>query len=107
MYLRSSGYQPRSDGCDTSTPRTTGKAISPGPEIQTDADIERWMKQHTESAYHPCCTAKMGTDEMAVVDAETRVRGVEGLRVVDASIMPSMVRCVRRAHAHKTGLYKC
>ena len=62
----------------------------PGPDVQTDDQIDAFLRQHLETAYHPCGTAKMGaaSDPMAVVDPQTRVIGVTGLRVVDASIMP-------------------
>ncbi|SUB72705.1 Choline dehydrogenase [Pluralibacter gergoviae] len=49
------------------------------------------MRNHAETAFHPCGTCKMGYDEMAVVDGEGRVHGMEGLRVVDASIMPVII----------------
>jgi choline dehydrogenase len=63
--------------------------LSPGPEVETDEEILEWVANDAETAYHPSCTAKMGVDEMSVVDPETmRVHGVEGLRVVDASVMP-------------------
>ena len=63
--------------------------ISPGPSVDTDQDILDWVAQDAETALHPSCTAKMGVDDMAVVDpASMRVHGVEGLRVVDASVMP-------------------
>ena len=63
--------------------------ISPGPSVQTDQEILDWVAEDAETALHPSCTAKMGTDEMSVVDPATmRVHGVEGLRVVDASVMP-------------------
>lgn len=65
-----------------------GAEIQPGANIQSDATIDSWLRQGLESAYHPCCSCKMGTDEMAVVDPETRVRGVARVRVVDASIFP-------------------
>ncbi|MEL7155219.1 MAG: choline dehydrogenase [Actinomycetota bacterium] len=65
--------------------------ISPGPEVETDDDILRWVAADAETALHPSCTAKMGLDAEAVVDPLTmRVHGVEGLRVVDASVMPSI-----------------
>jgi choline dehydrogenase len=65
-----------------------GKEISPGPNVQTDEEILDWVAEDGESAYHPSCTCKMGYDEMAVVDEQCRVHGVENLRVVDASVMP-------------------
>jgi len=67
--------------------------LSPGPEVRTDAEIDAHIRRKAESAYHPSCSCKMGlpSDPMAVVDAEGRVHGLEGLRVVDASIMPSVV----------------
>ncbi|XP_077401397.1 choline dehydrogenase, mitochondrial [Vanacampus margaritifer] len=70
-----------------------GAEIQPGPQIQSDADIDAFVRRKADSAYHPSCTCKMGapSDPMAVVDSQTRVLGVEGLRVVDASIMPSIV----------------
>ncbi|MBC8330809.1 MAG: choline dehydrogenase [Anaerolineae bacterium] len=66
-----------------------GGEISPGPSVQTDEEILDWVGHEGETAYHPSCTCKMGTDEMAVVDPNTmRVHGLEGLRVVDSSVMP-------------------
>ncbi|MEV1287683.1 choline dehydrogenase [Micromonospora sp. NPDC049679] len=66
-----------------------GGEISPGPSVQTDEEILDWVAKEGETALHPSCTAKMGTDEMSVVDPLTmRVHGVSGLRVVDASVMP-------------------
>jgi len=65
-----------------------GKEMAPGPEVQSDDEIDAFVRQTVESAYHPSCTCKMGIDDMAVVDPETRVRGLENLRVVDSSIMP-------------------
>jgi choline dehydrogenase len=67
-----------------------GEELSPGPEAQTDEEILDFVAREGESAYHPSCTCKMGYDDMAVVDAELRVHGVENLRVVDASIFPSI-----------------
>lgn len=64
--------------------------IQPGEDIQTDEQIDTWVRQNVESAYHPSCTCKMGADDdaMAVLDAECRVRGIDSLRVVDSSIFP-------------------
>lgn len=70
-----------------------GSEVQPGPQVQSDAEIDAFVRQKADSAYHPSCTCKMGSpsDPMAVVDPNTRVLGLERLRVVDASIMPSMV----------------
>ncbi len=63
--------------------------ISPGPAVASDAEILDWVARDGETAYHPSCTCKMGKDALSVVDPETmKVMGVEGLRVVDASVMP-------------------
>jgi len=69
-----------------------GREIQPGPDVNTDPEIDAFIRQKVESAYHPSCSCKMGrpTDPMAVVDPETRVISLEGLRVVDSSIMPSV-----------------
>jgi choline dehydrogenase len=65
-----------------------GVELSPGPAAQTDEEILDFVAREGESAYHPSCTCKMGYDEMAVVDSELKVHGVNNLRVVDASIFP-------------------
>ncbi len=66
-----------------------GGEISPGPNVATDEEIMDWVARDSETALHPSCTCKMGTDEMSVVDPHTmRVHGTEGLRVVDASVLP-------------------
>jgi choline dehydrogenase len=67
--------------------------LAPGPDVTSDADIDAYARKMVESAYHPSCTCAMGpdTDPMAVVDAKGRVHGLDGLRIVDASIMPSVV----------------
>jgi choline dehydrogenase len=63
--------------------------LSPGPEVETDAKILEWVARDAETALHPSCTCRMGTDEMSVVDPiGLKVHGLEGLRVVDASVMP-------------------
>ncbi len=63
--------------------------LSPGPSVTTDEEILDWVARDAETALHPSCTCRMGVDDMSVVDPATmRVRGVEGLRVVDASVFP-------------------
>lgn len=66
--------------------------IQPGLNLQSDAELDAFLKEHVESAYHPCGTCRMGRtdDPMAVVDPECRVIGVEGLRVADSSIFPQV-----------------
>jgi len=65
-----------------------GDELAPGIQAQTDEEILEFVANEGESAYHPSCTCAMGTHDMAVTDSELRVHGVEGLRVVDASVMP-------------------
>ena len=65
-----------------------GRELAPGPDAQDDAALDRFIKRKVESAYHPCGTCRMGSDAGAVTTPEGKVRGVEGLRVVDASLMP-------------------
>jgi len=67
-----------------------GEEIQPGIDIQTDEEIDTFVRQFVESAYHPSCSCKMGTDELAVVDPQTKVHGIEGLRVVDSSIFTTI-----------------
>ena len=69
----------------------SGAELSPGSDVQSDNGLDEFLKDAVESAYHPSCTCKMGSDEMAVVDKECKVRGLDGLRIVDSSIMPSIV----------------
>lgn len=72
--------------------RYRGREIKPGASVQSDAEIDAFVRANVESAYHPSCSCKMGaaSDPLAVVDAQTRVLGVDALRVVDSSIMPSI-----------------
>ncbi|TLY79679.1 MAG: choline dehydrogenase, partial [Gammaproteobacteria bacterium] len=72
--------------------RYRGREIQPGAGVVTDEQIDAFIREKVESAFHPSCTCRMGsvTDPLTVVDPQTRVIGVEGLRVVDSSIMPSI-----------------
>ena len=67
----------------------SGGELSPGAEVDTDEQILDWVAKDAETALHPSCTCRMGTDELSVVDPLTmRVHGTEALRVVDASVFP-------------------
>jgi len=63
----------------------------PGESVKTQADFEAYARQYGRTSYHPTCTCKMGIDEMAVVDPQLRVHGIEGLRICDSSAMPSLI----------------
>ncbi len=65
-----------------------GEELAPGPGIETDDEIDAWIRQTADTVFHPVGTCKMGTDTMAVVDAALRVHGIDSLRVADASVMP-------------------
>ena len=65
--------------------------MKPGAEVESDDEIVEWIRATAETAFHPVGTCKMGQDPMAVVDERLRVRGVEGLRIADGSIMPTLV----------------
>ncbi|MGD0403883.1 MAG: choline dehydrogenase [Candidatus Acidiferrales bacterium] len=69
----------------------TGDELLPGANVKTDAEISDFVRNEAETLYHPVGTCKMGDDSMAVVDARLRVRGIERLRVVDASVMPRII----------------
>ncbi len=65
--------------------------LQPGPDVRSDDELLEAVRQHGSSGYHPSCTCRIGSDRLAVVDPRLRVHGVQGLRVVDASVMPTMV----------------
>jgi choline dehydrogenase len=67
-----------------------GAPLSPGPEVRSDSDIDRWVRETAQTVFHPTSTCRMGADERAVVDRDLRVRGIAGLRVADASVMPTI-----------------
>jgi choline dehydrogenase len=64
--------------------------VRPGPDIQSDEQIEDYVRKVGSTVFHPCGTCRMGEDDSAVVDSQLRVRGIDALRVVDASVMPAM-----------------
>jgi choline dehydrogenase len=70
-----------------------GAEFAPGRDVKSDAEIDAWVRQNAETIYHPVGTCRMGAagDAMAVVDAELKVQGLSGLRVIDASVMPTLV----------------
>jgi choline dehydrogenase len=69
--------------------RFRGEEIAPGKNVRKDDEIDAWVRETMESTYHPCGSCRMGEDAMAVVDSELKVRGIEGLRVIDSSVFPS------------------
>nr|UOP05053.1 GMC oxidoreductase [Conchiformibius kuhniae] len=83
-YPRNHRYQPALDPY-------RGKAITPPEHLQSDAELDEYVRQHAETAYHPSCTCAMGEGNDAVVDGQGRVHGIDALRVVDASIMPNII----------------
>ncbi|ETM39232.1 choline dehydrogenase [Phytophthora nicotianae] len=69
----------------------SGEGISPKNSVQSDDEIDAWLRKRAGAEFHVSCTARMGVDDNSVVDPQTRVHGLEGLRVVDASVMPNIV----------------
>lgn len=82
-----------------------GPEIRPGPEAQSDADLDAWIRANAESVYHPVGSCRMGTDDLAVTDAELRVRGIAGLRIADASVMPTLTSCNTQAPTTMIGMH--
>ena len=65
--------------------------VQPGPDIRSEDEIDAYIRKFGSTVFHPCGTCRMGTDDRAVVDSELRVRGIDGLRIADASVMPAVV----------------
>jgi choline dehydrogenase len=68
-----------------------GAEMRPGAHVRTDTEIDAWIRRSAETIYHPVATVRMGVDDRAPVDSALRVRGVKGLRVIDASVMPTLI----------------
>ena len=70
-----------------------GREVAPGSEVQSDKELDEFIRDQSDTDYHPACTCKMGSgsDPMAVVDHQAKVLGLENIRIVDASIMPSNI----------------
>ena len=68
----------------------SGKEVGPGSDKQNNDELDEYIRSKAETAYHPCGTCKMGVDDMAVVDENLKVKGIENLRVIDASVMPEI-----------------
>ncbi len=71
--------------------RFRGREVAPGAEVQSDAEIDNYIRSTGYTVHHPCGTCRMGSDEGAVVDPELKLRGIDGLRVADASVFPSII----------------
>ena len=69
-----------------------GRPMPPWPGKVEDASLARFVREHAQTAYHPVGTCRMGSDDAAVVDCQLGVRGLSGLRLVDASVMPQIIR---------------
>ena len=81
----------------------TGEEYFPGNHVSSDHALEQFAREKGGTVYHPVGTCRMGEDAKAVVDSRLRVRGVEGLRVIDASVMPRMVSTNTNAAAIMIG----
>ena len=79
------------------------REIKPGNSVSSDGQIADFIRENAETIYHPVGTCRMGADPDSVVDPELKVRGIEGLRVVDASIMPTMLSANLNAGAMMIG----
>jgi choline dehydrogenase len=75
-----------------------GEELEPGAGVEGDGDLEAYVRARSQTLYHPVGTCRMGSDPLAVVDSRLRVHGVDGLRVVDASVMP----VIPRGHTNAT-----
>ena len=67
-----------------------GKEVGPGIDAKSDEELNEYIRSKADTAYHPCGTCKMGLDDMSVVDENLKVKGIQNLRVVDASVIPEI-----------------
>jgi len=72
--------------------KVLGAEITPGPDVQTRDEIAAWVRTTVQHTYHPACTARIGSADDAVVDPSLRVHGIDGLRIADTSVMPTVIR---------------
>jgi choline dehydrogenase-like flavoprotein len=89
--LREAFKRARAVGNDDHMARYRGAEVLPGPRVESDEEIDAYIRRSALTAHHPAGTCRMGTDADAVLDPQLRVRGVDALRVVDASAMPDLV----------------
>ena len=83
-------YSKATQSTQPSFVKYAGKEVGPGSDKQSEDELNEYIKSNAETAYHPCGTCKMGVDKMAVVDENLKVKGIQNLRVVDASVMPEI-----------------
>ena len=89
--LREGFKRARDTGNQPALAKFRGNELSPGPKVTTDVDIDAWIRKSAQTVSHPCATCPMGDGDSSVLDPELKVRGVERLRVVDASAMPDLI----------------
>ena len=83
--------------------RWRGSEVRPGASVVSDSDLDDWIRANADTVFHPVGSCRMGNDAMAVTDSQLRVRGIEGLRIADASVMPTMTSCNTHAPTMMVG----
>lgn len=89
--LRTSVKQMRDIMAQPAFDKVRGNEVTPGKDIQSDDEIDGFIRANLATVFHPCCTCRMGADEQSVVDPQLRLRGIDNLRVIDASVFPDIV----------------
>ena len=92
MCIRDRVRLAREFAASASLAKVCTEELGPGPEVRTDTDVREFIRREIGTLYHPVGTCAMGAAETAVVDPQLRVRGIENLRVADASVMPAIPR---------------